>query len=84
MLKKFLKEYLLLVIILMLLGLAGVTMIFLGAFIDVSIYAKYFLVIAGLACTVGSISAWFISLYEFEKLEMLIQIKDELVKDERN
>ena len=77
MLKKLFKEYPFLVTALFLLNLAGVVIIFLGAFTNVPILARCFLLIMGIACLVGSTTAWVILMYEFEKLETLIKLKED-------
>ena len=71
MLKKFCKECPYLIVPLFLLNLAGIAIIFLGAFTTVPMIARCFLLIMGIVCLVGSTAAWVISLYEFEKLEIL-------------
>lgn len=82
MLKKFFKECPCLTILLLLLNIAGVIVVFLGAFTDIQIIARIFLLIMGMTCLVGSTSIWIISLYEFEKLEMLKDIKKQLIENE--
>ena len=82
MLKKFCKEYYYLVMTLFLLNFAGIVIIFLGAFTDVPVIGRCFLLIMGIVCLVGSTAAWVISLYEFEKLELLKDIKKEIVGEE--
>ena len=81
MLKKFFKECPYLMITLLLLNIAGVIIVFLGAFTDIPTVAKCFLIVMGIACLVGSTSAWVISLYEFEKLEMLKDVKKQLIEN---
>lgn len=82
MLKKFLKECPYLVVILLLLEIAGIVIIFLGAFTAVPVIARCFLLIMGIVCVVGSTTAWIILMYECERLDMLIKLKNELVKEE--
>lgn len=82
MLKKFFKECPYLMITLLLLNIAGVIIVFLGAFTNIQIIAKCFLIVMGIACLVGSTSAWVILLYEFEKLEMLKDVKKQLIETE--
>lgn len=82
MLKKFFKEYPYFVIALILWALVGIVIIFLGAFADVPVIAKCFLIIMGIALLVGSVVAWLVLMYEFEKLEMLKDIKERLVENE--
>lgn len=82
MLKKFFKECPYLVITLLLLEIAGTVIIFLGAFADVPIIARCLLLIMGIVCIVGSVAAWVIVQYEFEKLEILKQLRDDMVGNE--
>ena len=84
MLKKFCKEYSYLVAVLLLLNLAGVVIIFIGAFINVQVIVRCSLLILGIVCLVGSTATWVISIYEFEKVEMQIKFKEKLVEDERS
>ena len=84
MLKKFCREYPLLVLVLMLLEMAAVAVIFLGAFTDIPIPARCLALVIGIACSIGTAVIFIILVYEFEKLEMLINIKEELVEDKRN
>lgn len=81
MLKNFFKEYPYLVIAFILWALVGIVMIFLGAFADIPIIAKCFLIIMGIALLVGSIVTWLSIMYSFEKLEMLKDIKKWLSED---
>lgn len=82
MLKKFCKDYLLMVIMLILLEVAGVAAIFLGAFkTGALIPTRCFLLIIGIAGSIGAAVIFTILFYEFEKLYMLIELKEELVKD---
>lgn len=82
MLKKFFKEYPYAVIILILLALLGVIMIFVAAFETIHVIAKCFLIVIGIFCLVGPIVALLVLMYEFEKLEMLKDIKERLVENE--
>lgn len=82
MLKKFFKEYPYAVIVLILLALLGIVIIFLGAFADVPVIAKCFLIVIGIFCLVGPIVALLVLMYEFEKLEMLKDIKERLIENE--
>lgn len=82
MLKKFCRECPYLVITLWLLNLAGIIIIFLGAFTNIHAIAKCFLLIMGIVCMVGSTAAWVITQYEFEKLEMLKQLRDNMIGEE--
>ena len=75
MLKNFFKEYPYLVIAFILCALMGIIMIFLGAFENVPVLVKCFLIIMGIALLVGSVVAWLSIMYSFEKLEMLKEKK---------
>lgn len=81
MLKSFFKEYPYLVIAFILLAILGVIIIFVGALEVIPIIAKCFLIVMGIFCLVGSTSAWVILLYEFEKLEMLKDVKKQLIEN---
>ena len=82
MLKKFFKEYPYAVIVLILLALLGVIMIFVAALAAIPVIAKCFLIVIGIFCLVGPIVALLVLMYEFEKLEMLKDIKERLVENE--
>lgn len=62
--------------------IAGIIIIFLGAFLNITAIEKCYSLIIGIACTVGVVAIWFTSLYEFEKLEMLMNLKEELAEKE--
>ena len=82
MLKKFFKEYPYAVIVLILLALLGVIMIFVAALEAIPVIAKCFLIVIGIFCLVGPIVALLVLMYEFEKLEMLKDIKERLIENE--
>lgn len=81
MLKNFFKEYPYLVIVFILLAILGVIIIFVGALEVIPIIAKCFLIVMGIFCLVGSVAAWLILMYEFEKLEMLKDVKKQLIEN---
>ena len=80
--KKFFKEYPYAVIVLILLALLGVIMIFVAALEAIPVIAKCFLIAIGIFCLVGPIVALLVLMYEFEKLEMLKDIKELLIENE--
>lgn len=82
MLKKFFKEYPYAVIVLILLALLGVIMIFVAALETIPVIAKCFLIGIGIFCLVGPIVALLVLMYEFEKLEMLKDIEEQLIENE--
>lgn len=81
MLKSFFKEYPYLVIAFILLAILGVIIIFVGVLEALPVIAKCFLIVIGIFCLVGSIIALIVLVYEFEKLEMLKDIKERLSED---
>lgn len=81
MLKNFFKEWPCLAIVHILLAILGVIIIFVGVLEALPVIAKCFLIIMGIFCLVGSVIALIILMYEFEKLEMLKDIKERLSED---
>lgn len=81
MLKNFFKEYPYLVIVFILLAILGVIIIFVGAFEAIPVIAKCFLIVMGIFCLVGSVAACLVLMYNFEKLEMLKNIKKQLIEN---
>ena len=57
-------------------------MIFVAALETIPVIAKCFLIVIGIFCLVGPIVALLVLMYEFEKLEMLKDIKERLVENE--
>lgn len=83
MLKSFFKEYPYLVIAFILLAILGVIIIFVGVLEALPVIAKCFLIVIGIFCLVGPIVALLVLMYEFEKLEMLKNIKERLIENEQ-